>query len=90
MAQLRKHSVRVDVRNIGGIDEASVTLSDGVSVLTGRNATNRVPDPPAMPTTPTPSNRVAAVAGTGAGAVCPTSADETPSKRATLIRPMCY
>jgi len=41
MAQLPKHSVRVDVRNIGGIDEASVTLSDGVSVLTGRNATNR-------------------------------------------------
>jgi peptidoglycan hydrolase CwlO-like protein len=41
MAQLSKHSVRVDVRNIGGIDEASVTLSDGVSVLTGRNATNR-------------------------------------------------
>ena len=41
MAQLPKNSVRVDVRNIGGIDEASVTLSDGVSVLTGRNATNR-------------------------------------------------
>ncbi|TKX46463.1 chromosome segregation protein SMC [Halorubrum sp. SD690R] len=41
MAQLPKHSVRVDVHNIGGIDEASVTLSDGVSVLTGRNATNR-------------------------------------------------
>lgn len=31
----------VDVRNIGGIDEASVTLPPGVSILTGRNATNR-------------------------------------------------
>jgi len=41
MAQISKPAVRVDVRNIGGIDEASVTLSDGVSVLTGRNATNR-------------------------------------------------
>ncbi|VTT86200.1 DNA double-strand break repair Rad50 ATPase [Halorubrum sp. DM2] len=41
MAQIPKHVVRVDVRNIGGIDEASVTLSDGVSILTGRNATNR-------------------------------------------------
>jgi len=41
MAQISKSAVRVDVRNIGGIDEASVTLSDGVSILTGRNATNR-------------------------------------------------
>ncbi|KOX95459.1 MULTISPECIES: archaea-specific SMC-related protein [Halorubrum] len=41
MAQISKNAVRVDVRNIGGIDEASVTLSDGVSILTGRNATNR-------------------------------------------------
>jgi len=41
MTQLTKHSVRVDVRNVGGIDEATVTLADGVSVLTGRNATNR-------------------------------------------------
>ena len=31
----------VEVRNIGGIDEATVTLPPGVSVLTGRNATNR-------------------------------------------------
>ncbi|PAU82933.1 chromosome segregation protein SMC [Halorubrum salipaludis] len=41
MAQISKPAVRVDVRNIGGIDEASVTLPDGVSILTGRNATNR-------------------------------------------------
>ncbi|VTT85792.1 DNA double-strand break repair Rad50 ATPase [Halorubrum sp. DM2] len=41
MAQISKPAVQVDVRNIGGIDEASVTLSDGVSILTGRNATNR-------------------------------------------------
>ena len=31
----------VDIRNVGGIDEATVSLSPGVSVLTGRNATNR-------------------------------------------------
>ncbi|PHQ40337.1 chromosome segregation protein SMC [Halorubrum persicum] len=41
MSQISKSAVRVDVRNIGGIDEASVTLPDGVSILTGRNATNR-------------------------------------------------
>ncbi|ELZ41767.1 Kinetochore-Ndc80 subunit Spc25 [Halorubrum saccharovorum DSM 1137] len=41
MAQTSKSAVHVDVRNIGGIDEASVSLSDGVSILTGRNATNR-------------------------------------------------
>ncbi|WP_435075514.1 archaea-specific SMC-related protein [Halorubrum sp. HHNYT27] len=31
----------VEVRNIGGIDEASVTIPPGVSILSGRNATNR-------------------------------------------------
>jgi len=41
MTQASKATVQVDVRNIGGINEASVTLSDGVSILTGRNATNR-------------------------------------------------
>jgi len=41
MAQISKSAVHVDVRNIGGIDEASVTLPDSVSILTGRNATNR-------------------------------------------------
>ncbi|GAB6878167.1 AAA family ATPase [Halorubrum gandharaense] len=39
--QVSLPSATVDVRNIGGIDEASVTLPPGVSVLTGRNATNR-------------------------------------------------
>jgi len=32
---------RVSVRNIGGIDETEVSFSDGVTVLAGRNATNR-------------------------------------------------
>jgi len=31
----------VSVENVGGIDRTTVTLSDGVSVLMGRNATNR-------------------------------------------------
>ncbi|MDS0284625.1 archaea-specific SMC-related protein [Haloarcula onubensis] len=34
-------TVRLAVENLGGIDAADVTLADGVSVLTGRNATNR-------------------------------------------------
>lgn len=34
-------SVRVHAENIGGIDEATVSLSSGVTVLSGRNATNR-------------------------------------------------
>lgn len=34
-------AVRVAVRNIGGIDETTVTLDEGVTVLAGRNATNR-------------------------------------------------
>ncbi|MDZ5811295.1 archaea-specific SMC-related protein [Halorubrum sp. AD140] len=41
MDQVTKPVVHVDVRNVGGIDEASVDLSKGVSILTGRNATNR-------------------------------------------------
>jgi chromosome segregation ATPase len=32
---------RVEVRNVGGIDEATVEIPPGVSVLAGRNATNR-------------------------------------------------
>ena len=40
-ASLSEKKIRVEVRNIGGIDEASVTLPRGVSVLTGENATNR-------------------------------------------------
>lgn len=41
MPQISEPVVHIDVRNIGGIDEASVTLPEGVSILTGRNATNR-------------------------------------------------
>src|SRR6056297_1256031 len=37
----RDEPPRVVVENVGGIDAAEVALSDGVSVLTGRNATNR-------------------------------------------------
>ncbi|NIC01066.1 archaea-specific SMC-related protein [Halobacterium sp. R2-5] len=39
--QSTERDVRVHARNIGGIDEAEVTLPPGVTVLTGRNATNR-------------------------------------------------
>jgi len=39
--QTAGREVRVHARNIGGIDEAEVTLPPSVSVLTGRNATNR-------------------------------------------------
>ena len=39
--QVAESSVRVEVENIGGINEASSTLPPGVSVLTGENATNR-------------------------------------------------
>lgn len=41
MAKLSQSAVHIDIQNIGGIDEASVTLPDDVSILTGRNATNR-------------------------------------------------
>jgi chromosome segregation ATPase len=41
MSQISESVVHIDIRNIGGIDEASVTLPEGVSILTGRNATNR-------------------------------------------------
>ncbi len=39
--QVSKPRAHVHVRNIGGIDETDVTLSPGISILTGRNATNR-------------------------------------------------
>jgi chromosome segregation ATPase len=39
--QFNESRARIDVRNIGGIDDAEVTVPPGVSVLTGRNATNR-------------------------------------------------
>ncbi|WP_435320951.1 archaea-specific SMC-related protein [Haloarchaeobius sp. TZWSO28] len=34
-------TVRLNVRNIGGITETSVDFNDGVNILSGRNATNR-------------------------------------------------
>ncbi|QLH82042.1 archaea-specific SMC-related protein [Halosimplex pelagicum] len=34
-------SVQLSVENIGGIDESSVSFSPGVTILAGRNATNR-------------------------------------------------
>ncbi|PCR88820.1 archaea-specific SMC-related protein [Natrinema ejinorense] len=37
----RPSEVSLSVENIGGIDETEVSLSDGVTVLSGRNATNR-------------------------------------------------
>ena len=39
--QSAERDVRVHARNVGGIDEAEVSLPPGVTVLTGRNATNR-------------------------------------------------
>ena len=38
---LSEPATRVHVRNIGGVAEAEVTIPRGVSILTGRNATNR-------------------------------------------------
>lgn len=40
-AQAVASEVAVRARNVGGIDEAAVTLEPGVNVLTGRNASNR-------------------------------------------------
>ena len=34
-------TIEITARKIGGIDETTVTLSPGVTVLAGRNATNR-------------------------------------------------
>ena len=39
--QLEQTSARLNVQNIGGIDAADVEFGSGVTVLTGRNATNR-------------------------------------------------
>ena len=38
---ITESATRIEVRNIGGIDKAEATLPPGVSILTGRNATNR-------------------------------------------------
>lgn len=37
----RGDPVQVQVEDIGGIDECSVTITKGINILTGRNATNR-------------------------------------------------
>jgi DNA repair exonuclease SbcCD ATPase subunit len=39
--EARDTAVEARVNNVGGIDETSITLSPGVTILTGRNATNR-------------------------------------------------
>ncbi|MFC7157398.1 archaea-specific SMC-related protein [Halomarina halobia] len=39
--QIVAEEVTVDVRNVGGITETDVTFSPGVTILRGRNATNR-------------------------------------------------
>ncbi len=39
--QLSESIVRVSVQNIGGINEAEISFRPGVSILAGRNATNR-------------------------------------------------
>jgi len=36
-----QQNVQVEITNIGGIDQSSLTLHSGVNVLTGKNATNR-------------------------------------------------
>ncbi|WP_435361972.1 archaea-specific SMC-related protein [Haloarchaeobius sp. DFWS5] len=39
--RLRDGTVRISAENVGGIDETTITLDPGVTVLAGRNATNR-------------------------------------------------
>ncbi|WP_122088751.1 archaea-specific SMC-related protein [Halalkalicoccus subterraneus] len=41
MASLHKATADVDVGNIGGIDSTTLDFTPGVTILTGRNATNR-------------------------------------------------
>lgn len=41
MPSLQNTTVAVDVENIGGIDSTTVKFTPGVTVLAGRNATNR-------------------------------------------------
>ncbi len=40
-AEVEERVVELHVENIGGIDETTVELAPGVTILTGRNATNR-------------------------------------------------
>ncbi|WP_338742177.1 archaea-specific SMC-related protein [Haloplanus salilacus] len=39
--ELLGRTARIEVRNVGGIDETAVEFDPGITVLTGRNATNR-------------------------------------------------
>lgn len=39
--QIAQQQVRLEAQNIGGIDRTDVTFEPGVTILTGRNATNR-------------------------------------------------
>ncbi len=39
--EFTERSATVSVTNVGGIDDCEVTLSSGITILTGRNATNR-------------------------------------------------
>jgi len=39
--ELLGRTARIEVRNVGGIDETTVEFEPGITVLTGRNATNR-------------------------------------------------
>ena len=39
--QMSREEVRIRISNVGGITEADVTFDPGVTILTGRNATNR-------------------------------------------------
>jgi recombinational DNA repair ATPase RecF len=43
MSQTRatEEHAELSVENVGGIDSAEIALSPGVTLLTGRNATNR-------------------------------------------------
>ncbi len=41
LAETTTETVTVDVSNVGGIDESTVSFASGVTALTGRNATNR-------------------------------------------------
>lgn len=41
MSSLQNTTAVIDVENIGGIDSTAVEFTPGVTVLAGRNATNR-------------------------------------------------
>jgi len=62
--------VRVKVENVGGIDACDITLSDGVTILTGQNATNR-------------TSLLKAISGALGGSV-PTLKSDTDEGRVTL------